>query len=376
MELHEYQAKELFRKFNIHVPVGTVHENAEDVYSSHHLAGNRLVVKAQVHTGGRGKAGGVKVVNSIAEAFTSAKEILSMTIRGLPVRKVLVEEALDISREFYLAMTLDRDRACDVVMLSDEGGMDIEEIARNSPASLVKINVHPHLGLQEYQIRELIHSFPLNASDRAELASVIRKLYRLYTETDATLAEINPLALCKDTFVAADAKVVLDDNALFRHPELRSMQDVNEDDPLEREAHHRGLAYVRLGGDIGIIGNGAGLVMATIDIISQEGGRPANFLDIGGGAKADVVRKSLEVVLKDPNVKGILINVFGGITRCDEVARGIVDSIEQLEVKIPLVIKLCGTQEEEGREILRSAGISLVGEILEGARKIIGSVRN
>jgi len=376
MELYEYQAKELFRKFSIHVPAGTLHENAEDIYSSHHLAGNRLVVKAQVHTGGRGKAGGVKIVNSIAEAFTSAGEILSMTIRGLPVRKVLVEEALSFSRELYLAITLDRDRACDLVMLSAQGGMDIEEIAGNSPASVIKIDIHPHLGLQEYQIRELIHSLSLDASDRMELAAVIRKLYRFYNETDATLAEINPLVLCKGTFVAADAKVVIDDNSLYRHPEFRSLRDINEDDPLEREAHHRGLAYVRLDGDIGIIGNGAGLVMATLDIISQEGGRPANFLDIGGGAKADVVRKSLEVVLQDPDVKGILVNVFGGITRCDEVARGIIDAMEQLEVKIPLVIKLCGTGEDEGREMLRGAGIVPVAEIVEGARRIIGLVRN
>ncbi len=376
MELHEYQAKELFRQFNIQVPVGTVHQNAEGVYHSHHLSGNRVVVKAQVHTGGRGKAGGVRVVDSIAEAYNSTKEILSMTIKGLPVKKVLIEEALHIDKEFYLALTLDRDRACDMVILSAEGGMDIEEVARKSPSALIKIDIHPHLGLEQYQVRELIHSIPLEAAHRVELASVIRKLYKMYMETDATLAEINPLALCKDTFIAADAKVVLDDNAFFRHPEFKQLLDLNEDDPLEREAHLRGLAYVRLDGNIGIIGNGAGLVMATLDIISREGGKPANFLDIGGGAKADVVMKSLEVVLMDPNVKGIFINIFGGITRCDEVARGITEAIKRLEVKIPLVIKLRGTHDDEGSEILRSAGIVPVTDIIEGARKIIGAVKN
>jgi succinyl-CoA synthetase beta subunit len=374
MELYEFQGKALFRKFGIHVPVGTVHEKAEDIYTSHHVIGSKVVVKAQVHAGGRGKAGGVRVVGSMAEACSAAAEILSMTINGLLVRKVLVEEALQITREYYLAIALDRDNGCDTLMLSAEGGMDIEDIAAERPELLVKLDIHPHLGIQEFQIRELIHSFPMEPPHRDALASVIRKLCRMYTETDATMAEINPLALCRDTFVAADAKVTVDENSLARHPELREIQEMNEDDPLEREAHLRGLAYVRLDGDIGIIGNGAGLVMATLDIISQEGGRPANFLDIGGGAKAEVVRKSLEVVLRDPNVKGIFVNVFGGITRCDEVARGIIDAIESLDVRIPLVVKICGTLEEEGREILRAVGITPVSEIVEGARKIIGLV--
>jgi succinyl-CoA synthetase beta subunit len=376
MILHEYQAKELFRRYGIVVPSGTVAEDAETLVALGGDPSKRVVVKAQVHSGGRGKAGAIKVAESLDDARNKAREILSMKVSGLAVRKVLIEEALDIEKEFYLGITLDRDAARDLVMLSTQGGMDIEEVARLNPSAISRLPIEPHLGLQEFQIRECAFSLGLPKEECAEFGSILRNLYKLYIELDATLVEINPLVLTHRHLIAADAKIMLDDNALFRHPQMAPLSEIAEEDPIEREAHKKGLAYVRLGGDIGIIGNGAGLVMATLDMISREGGHPANFLDIGGGAKAPVVKKALEVVLSDPHVKGIFFNIFGGITRCDEVAMGIVEALEEMQMKVPLVIKLCGTKDEEGRAILKKSNLIPVAEIREGARKIVELVHS
>ena len=371
MVIHEYQAKEFMRKHNIPVPQGYVVDKPEEIKTSGELSGKKVAVKAQVHVGGRGKAGGIKLAANPDEARRAAGEILGMNIKGLTVRKVLVEEALAIEKEFYLGITMDRDRASHLIMVSPMGGVDIEEVARTSPEAIFMEYIHPHLGLQEFNVRDLVFKLQLTKEQSAQLSGIIKNLYRLYIETDATLAEINPLALYEGKFMAADGKINLDDNAMFRHKEFASLREIAEDDPIERNAHQKGLAYVRLGGNVGIIGNGAGLVMATLDTVSQEGGKPANFLDIGGGAKAEVVRKSLEVVLSDPNVNGLFINIFGGITRCDEVARGIVESRDALKVKLPLVIRLSGTSDEEGRNILSSAGLVPVATMQEGARKIV-----
>jgi succinyl-CoA synthetase beta subunit len=374
MILHEYQAKELFKNYGIVVPGGHVAEDPDSLVPLGGDPSKKVVVKAQVHSGGRGKAGAIKVAANHEDAKRIAREILSMKVQGLAVHKILVEEALDIEKELYLGITLDRDSAQDLVMMSARGGMDIEEVARLNPSDIFKIYIHPHLGLQEYQVKECAFLTGLPKEECAEFCAILRNLYRLYVELDATLAEINPLVLSHHHLIAADAKIMLDDNALHRHPDLAPLSEIAEEDPIEREAHKKGLAYVRLGGDIGIIGNGAGLVMATLDMISREGGRPANFLDIGGGAKAAVVKKALEVVLSDSNVKGIFFNIFGGITRCDEVAMGIVQAIEEMQMKVPLVIKLCGTRDEEGRAILRKSKLIPVAEIREGARKIVALV--
>lgn len=371
MVIHEYQAKELMKKYGIPVPQGYVLDKPGEIKDSGPLAGRRVAVKAQVHVGGRGKAGGIKLADDHEGAKQAAGQILGMNIKGLTVRKVLLEEALSIDHEYYLGITMDRDRAMNLVMLSPMGGVDIEEVARTSPEAIFKEYLHPHLGLQEFQVRALVSRLDLPKEARAQLASIIKNLYRLYIESDATLAEINPLALYKGGLIAADGKINLDDNAMFRHREFESLREIAEDDPIERDAHQKGLAYVRLGGNVGIIGNGAGLVMATLDTVSQEGGKPANFLDIGGGARHEVVKKSLEVVLSDRNVNGLFINIFGGITRCDEVAKGIVESIKELKVTMPLVIRLRGTNYEEGKAILQDASLVPVETMQEGARKIV-----
>lgn len=371
MVIHEYQAKEIMRKYGIPVPQGYVIDRPDEIKDSGALAGRKVAIKAQVHVGGRGKAGGIKLADTVEQAKQAAGQVLGMNIKGLTVKKVLVEEALSIEKEFYLGITMDRDRAMNLVMLSPMGGVDIEEVAKTSPEAIYKEYLHPHMGLQEFQVRALVSRLGLAKEAQAQLCGIIRNLYRLYIESDATLAEINPLALYQGRFIAADGKMNLDDNAMFRHKEFEELREIAEDDPIERQAHQKGLAYVRLGGNIGIIGDGAGLVMATLDTVSKEGGRPANFLDIGGGARAEVVRKSLEVVISDPNVNGLFINIFGGITRCDEVARGIVESIKDMNVKMPLVIRLSGTSDEEGRGILRDASLVPVETMQEGAKKIV-----
>ncbi|MBM3268202.1 MAG: ADP-forming succinate--CoA ligase subunit beta [Candidatus Sericytochromatia bacterium] len=375
MKIHEYQAKQVLAKFGVPVPEGRVATSPDQVKSiAEEFRNGPVVVKAQVHVGGRGKAGGIKLAKSPAEAEEAAKQILGMSLKGLVVRKVLVESGLAIDREYYLGMILDRDSKRIVVMVSSEGGVDIEEVAAVSPEKIAKITINPTLGLADYQIRYLCFAGGIDKSLVKEVAKFLKALYRAFLESDASLAEINPLVVTKEgRLIAADAKINIDDNALFRQPDLAAWQESEEDNPIEEEARKRGLTYVSLDGDIGIIGNGAGLVMTSLDVVAREGGKPANFLDIGGGAKAEVVRNALEVVLLKPDVKGVVINIFGGITRCDEVAKGIIEAARTLQVEVPVVVRLEGTSVEEGKRILAESGLNLVpaATMREAARRIV-----
>ncbi len=377
MVIHEYQGKELLQAMAVPCTKGRVASTPAEAEAIAREIG-KVAVKAQVHVGGRGKAGGIKVASTPDEARAAAQAILGMDIKGLTVQKVLVEEAIEIEKEFYLGITLDRDARTHVIMFSPMGGVDIEEVAKEHPDQIFKLHTHPTLGLLEHQIRELLYKVEsLDAQRRKELAVFIRSLFKLYRTYDCTLAEINPLAITKDgRMIAADAKVNFDDNAVYRHQDLESMREVAEEDPLEREAKERGLNnYVRLDGEVGVIGNGAGLVMGTLDMVAACGGKAANFLDVGGGASAKLVTNSLELVLSDPNVKGVLFNIFGGITRGDEVARGIVEGGKAVKIDKPLVIRLSGTNAEEGQKILKDNGYETAATMLEAAQKIVELTR-
>ena len=378
MVIHEYQGKELMDQIGIPTTKGRVASTPAEARAIAAEIGKKVVVKAQVHVGGRGKAGGVKIAETPDQAEEMARQILGTDIKGLTVHKVLVEECIEIEKEFYLGLTLDRDARKHVVMFSPMGGVDIEEVAKTHPEQIFRCHAHPTLGLQDYEIREMLYKVPVSQEIRKQLHFFVRKVYELYRKWDCTLTEINPLAILKDgRVVAADAKINFDDNATYRHPELEAMREVAEEDPLEREAKARGLNnYVRLSGEVGIIGNGAGLVMGTLDIVAREGGKPANFLDVGGGASAALVANALGLVASDPNVKGVLFNIFGGITRGDEVAKGIVEGTRKVELKVPLVIRLSGTNEAEGRAILKDNGFEVAATMEEAARKIVALTRN
>ncbi len=378
MVIHEYQGKILLDEVGVPITRGRVASTPEEAGKIAAEIGKKVAVKAQVLVGGRGKAGGIKLAEGQAETEEKAREILGMDIKGLTVEKVLVEEAIEIAKEFYLGITLDRAKASHVIMFSTMGGVDIEEVAETHPEAIIKVAVSPQRGLQAHHLREVCHAFPLDKQERKDLAVFVKSLFNLYISKDCTIAEINPLAITTDgRMVAADAKVNFDANALFRHPELEAMavETEEEGDPLELKAKEKGLAYVRLDGEIGIIGNGAGLVMGTLDEVNRVGGKPANFLDVGGGASAQVVTNSLELVLSDPNVKGVLFNIFGGITRGDEVAKGIIEGTKVLNIDRPLVIRLSGTREAEGREILKAAGIETAETMEEAATKIVALTR-
>ncbi len=372
MNIHEYQAKEIFSRYGIPVPQGKLARSPAEARRIAEELGQPVVVKAQVHVGGRGKAGGIKLAQNPHEAEQVASQILGMNVKGLTVEKVLVEQACDIKAEYYLGLTVDRSARKDVVMVSSVGGVDIEEVSAQTPEKIAKLHLHPLYGLHDFQARQLIKQADLPAEVSRHAAAMLKQLYRLYCDCDASLAEINPLVLTGEgKLVAADAKINVDDNALYRQSELAALREEQEEDPIEAEAHRRGITYVRLpGGNIGIIGNGAGLVMTTLDIVQREGGRPANFLDIGGGAKADLVTNALEVVLMDPGVKGVLFNIFGGITRCDEVARGILQATQSMDIRVPIVIRLTGTREKEGRELLKESPL-IPAESMEGAARRI-----
>jgi succinyl-CoA synthetase beta subunit len=372
MKIHEYQAKQILARYGVPTTQGDVAESPAAARQVAARIGKPVAVKAQVHVGGRGKAGGIKLAQTPEEAERVAGQILGMQIKGLTVEKVLVEEAVEIRAEYYLGITLDRSARRNVVMVSAVGGVDIEEVAASTPEKIARALVHPGLGLAEFQITELLFGAGLDATAHASARTFLRALYRAYVELDCSIAEINPLALLSDgRLIAADAKINIDDNALFRHPEFESLKEEAEEDPIEAEAHRRGLQYVRLGGSIGIIGNGAGLVMGTLDEVKRAGGTPANFLDIGGGAQADLVRNAIDVVVSDPNVRGVFFNVFGGITRGDEVARGIVEGVQKLNLKVPLVVRLTGTNEAEGIAILEQNGIAAMTSMEEAARKVV-----
>ncbi len=379
MKIHEYQAKQLLKQYGVPVPAGQMAQTPAEVRDAAQQLGTRVVIKGQVHSGGRGKAGAVKLAADPNAAEDAGKAILGQTFffaqagADMKVNRVLVEEALDIDREIYLGITQDRVRQRDVLILSTQGGMDIEEVAHNNPADIAKAFLDPLLGLPDYQARQVLFDANFPKASIGKAVPVLKALYAAYVGTDATLAEINPLVITKDgSIIAGDAKWDIDDNALFRHPEFAALADTTEDDPIEAEAHRRGIQYVRLaGGDIGIIGNGAGLVMTTMDEVQRAGGKPADFLDIGGGAKAEAVASSLEVVLSDPNVKGVLFNIFGGITRGDEVAKGIIEGTKNLDIKVPIVIRLAGTRAAEGAELLKSTNLVPASTMQEAAQKIV-----
>ncbi|MEW5719728.1 MAG: ADP-forming succinate--CoA ligase subunit beta [Chloroflexota bacterium] len=376
MKLHEYQSKTIFARQGIPIPNGKVASNADEARQIAAQMGKKVVIKAQVLVGGRGKAGGIKVARNPDEAEQFADRILAMRIKDLPVRKVLVDEAINIAKEIYLGVVIDRAAKCATMMGSAAGGMEIEEVARTTPEKIVRVQIDPAYGLLDYQARELAFGIGIAKPLVRDFIAIALNLYRVFLETDASLAEINPLVVtAENTLIAADGKIVVDDNALFRHSYLEELRDVDEETSAEREARKAGLSYVKLDGSIGCMVNGAGLAMATMDVIKFYGGEPANFLDIGGGAKADKVKCALEIILSDPNVKCVLFNIFGGITRGDEVARGIVDGLREVRTRVPMVARIVGTNAEEGRKILADANMITAETLEEGAQKAVAAAR-
>ncbi|NMC12803.1 MAG: ADP-forming succinate--CoA ligase subunit beta [Chloroflexi bacterium] len=372
MKLHEYQSKQIFSKYGIPIPKGRVASSAEEAKHIAEELGKRVVIKSQVLVGGRGKAGGIRLAKNPDEVEDIATEILSMEIKGLPVRKVLVDEAASIEKEIYLGITNDRAARKPVMMASAAGGVDIEEVARNTPEKIIKIHIDPLLGLRDYQARDIAGSIDLPRDLWRLFGQIANGLWNAYTGCDATLAEINPLVITSDKhLIALDGKMVLDDNALFRHPDLADMRDLDIEAQSEIEARKYGLSFIKLDGNIGCMVNGAGLAMTTMDIIKLFGGEPANFLDIGGGASAEKVAAALRIILSDPNVKAILLNVFGGITRGDEVARGILAALNDIKTQIPMVVRLVGTNAEEGRQILANAKMITAETLVDAAKKSV-----
>ncbi len=376
MKIHEYQARELMSKFGIPTNHGELARTADEVKAIAEKIGSMVVVKAQVHAGGRGKAGGVKLAKTPQEAYDVATKILGMEIKGLTVDRVLVADAVDIETEYYLGFTLNREDKSVVLILSAAGGVDIEEVAASTPEKITKVNIDPTVGIQDYEIRQAVYRSGVDTSKARQIASFIDKLYDCFMATDAEMAEINPLVITKQGEVLAiDAKMNFDDNALYRQKEVAELREAGSElDEYEVKAQEEGLTYVHLpGGNVGICGNGAGLVMTTMDVVKRAGGTPNNFLDFGGSATAEGVQKGITAVLRDPDVKGIFINVFGGITRTDLVAQGIVDVYDKLERKVPIVLRLTGTREELAREILDNCDKPLVfvGSMWEGAQKIV-----
>ena len=369
MDIHEYQAKELLVGFGVPVPKGGVAYSAEQaVYRAAEIGGDRWVVKAQVHSGARGKAGGVRICSSDAEVRQAAKDLLGKTLvtfqtgpEGLPVHRLLVEQALPIERELYVGLVLDRKRERIVVVAHPHGGMEIEEIAQREPEAILREVVEPAVGIRAFQGRELAFGLELAPPQVNQAVSIILGAYRAFRELDATMVEINPLVVTKDGQVLAlDVKMSFDDNAMFRRPSVAELRDYAQEDPREAEAAEHGLNYVALDGDIGCIINGAGLAMATMDMIQHAGGEPANFLDIGGGASPERVAKAFRLVLSDQNVKAVLVNVFAGINRCDWVAQGVVQAVREVQVPVPLVVRLAGTNVDEGRRILQESGLPII----------------
>jgi succinyl-CoA synthetase beta subunit len=384
LKIHEYQAKEILAGYGVAVPKNAgVATTPQAVRAAVEALGGRGVIKAQVHSGGRGKAGGIRVANSPEEAEKIAEQMLGMLLithqvpQGITVEKVLVEEPVSIVKEYYLGIVPDRNAQRDVIIVSAKGGMDIEAVAAEDPEAIARLPIDPIEGLRDYQLREVVYDAKLDPGVMKQAIVFLRQLYNAYIGSDGTLAEINPLAVTDDGRVlAADAKFQIDDSALFRHPEFAVYTEESEEDPIEAVAHKQDIAYVRLGGDVGIICNGAGLTMTTMDEVKRAGGNPANFLDVGGGAQADRVRNCLGIVLSDPNVKGILINIFGGITRCDEVAKGVVAATQSMDIQVPIVVRLAGTLAEEGARILSQARLISASTMQEAAARIVALVGN
>ena len=372
MKIHEYQARNLFKKYGIPVPDGVVCHSIEDVREKIPNDDKLRVIKAQVHVGGRGKAGGVKLARTREEAIEKAGQILGMDIKGLTVEKVLVAEAVDIEKEFYVGLINDRNSKSVTLMASAEGGVDIEEVAKTSPEKIIKLSIDPTLGLMDWQARKIALQLMNDPAQIRQAASILSKLYKLYIETDASLAEINPLVLTPDKRVLAiDGKMNFDDNALFRQSEVLAMREVTPDEQKEIDASEKGLSYIKLNGNIGCMVNGAGLAMATMDMIKLYGGEPANFLDIGGSSNPQKVIDAMNILLSDTSVKAVMINIFGGITRCDDVARGLVAALKSIHTDMPIVVRLSGTNSKEGLEIIKEFGLPTVSTMSEAAKKAI-----
>ena len=383
MKIHEFQAKELLRRYDVAVPKGRVATSPEAAADIASDIGGKVIVKAQVHAGGRGKGGGVKLADNPDDAKTAAAAIIGMQLithqtgpQGQKVKQVLVEEASEIAREFYLGMTLDRAQSKVVVMASQEGGVEIEEIATRSPEKILMETVDPAVGFQAFQARRLAFELGLTGPQARSATNLIVALYHAYQGSDCSLAEVNPLVLtAEDRVVALDAKINFDDNALYRHQDLQVLRDWDEEENLEVEASEFDLNYIRLDGNIGCMVNGAGLAMATMDIIKLAGGEPANFLDVGGGASAETVENGFRILLKDPNVEGILINIFGGIVRCDRVAQGVIQARKKLEIDVPIVVRLAGTNADVAGKMLENSGLNFtVGDGLkDAAEKVVAA---
>jgi succinyl-CoA synthetase beta subunit len=376
VNLHEYQAKRLFAQHGVPIPRGDVATTPAEARDITRELGGRVVVKSQVLIGGRGKAGGIKLAQNPDEAEKVAAQILGMDIRGFTVRKVLVDQAADIDQEIYLAILIDRDRRLPMVMASAAGGMDIEEVAATQPEKIFRVHVNPMIGLRSYQTTQIASGLNLPRELWRDFHKIATGLYQAFIANDCSLAEINPLVVTGDKkLLAVDGKMSIDDNALFRHPNLAEMRDVDEETESEREARLNGLNFIELDGEIGCMVNGAGLAMASMDVIKLFGGSPANFLDIGGGARADQVAVALRIILSDPKVKAILVNIFGGITRGDEVARGIIEALDQVKTNVPMVVRLAGTNAEEGMAILAEANMTTAVTLSDAAQKAIAAAR-
>jgi succinyl-CoA synthetase beta subunit len=376
MKLHEYQAKQFFTRYGIPIPRGRVTTTAAEAKQIAEELGGKVVIKSQVLVGGRGKAGGIRLARNPKEAEELATIILGMEIKGLPVRKVLVDEAASITKEIYLGITNDRSNRRPVVMASSAGGVDIEEIASQFPEKIIKVYIDPLMGLRDYQARDIAIGIDLPRNHWRPFIEIAKGLWRAFADADATLAEINPLVItAEEKLLALDCKMLIDDNAIFRHSDLNEVRDLDNEVSSEIEARKYGLSYIKLNGSIGCMVNGAGLAMASMDIIKLSGGEPSNFLDIGGGAGADKVAAALRIILSDPQVKAVLINIFGGITRCDEVARGILVAMAEVKPKVPMVVRLVGTNAEEGSRLLMDAHMITADTLADAAQKIVAAAK-
>ncbi len=387
MKIHEYQAKEILRKYNVAVPEGKVAFSSDEAVNiaQNEIGGDVWVVKAQIHAGGRGKGGGVKVAKNLQEVSDYAKQMLGMTLvthqtgpEGKVVKRLLIEQGVNIERELYVGITLDRAISKNVIMVSTEGGMEIEKVAAEAPEKIIKESVNPEVGLQQYQARKLAFALGLEGTQHKNAVKFLTALYNAYEKSDCSLAEINPLVVTKEgNVIALDAKMNFDDNALFRHPDIVEYRDLDEEDPLEIEASKYNLNYIKLDGNVGCMVNGAGLAMATMDIIKLAGGEPANFLDVGGGANKTTVANGFKIILSDPNVKAILINIFGGIVRCDRVAQGVIDAAKEMDIHVPIVVRLEGTNAKEAGELLAASGLNFeVAATLKDAAEKVTAVLN
>ncbi|MCD4828195.1 MAG: ADP-forming succinate--CoA ligase subunit beta [Candidatus Cloacimonetes bacterium] len=387
MNIHEYQAKQIFKSYGVEVPGGimaTTPANAR--HAAEQIGGERWVVKAQIHAGGRGKGGGVKLADSVQEVERFAGDMLGMTLvthqtgpEGKLVKKVYIEPAVPILHEFYLGVVLDRGREMPVMLASTEGGVEIEKVAAETPDKLIKVGIDPLIGFRPHHARELAFGLGLTKPQIKQFGKFAAALYRVYADNDASLIEVNPLILTEgDRFMALDAKMGFDDNAVPRHPDIAEMRDLDEENPAETEAGRYGLSYVKLEGNVGCMVNGAGLAMSTMDIIKLEGGEPANFLDVGGGASAETVAKGFEIILRDPAVKAIFVNIFGGIVRCDRIAGGILEATRKISVNVPVIVRLDGTNHREAAEILKNANIDNIitaNSLADGARKSVNAAK-